>query len=238
MRHSSLGRLLAFALLWSFSFGGCASHCRPCGGRVQSSTGCAANDRIRASLASRRPETSLGEIEVVVVDSNGHGVSGAQVDATTIGYPYYLMPPQEAPHQAVTDTHGRTRFLRLRPGTYDLAARAKGFALEITRGIRLEGNRLEHVRVVLRPALPEYSVLVIFRVDNVRSDGERARIASLLGAHGIGTVRTPTNLSIYSLLVRRDKLAEAQNILIQDPTLRARPETTFTFLGACDGHAA
>ncbi len=219
MRRSRLGGLLALTLLWSSSFGGCTSPCRPRCARIQSSTCGAAKGSARAPLASRRPETNPGRIEVLVVDSSGHGVPGARVDATTLGYPFYLMQSQEAPHQAVTDRHGHARFSRLRADTYDLVVRARGFALEIKRGIGLEGSRREHVRVVLRPALPEYSVLVILRENDVRSPGERVRIISLLDTHGIRTAHTPTNLSIYSLLVRRDQLAEAQNILKQDPTL-------------------
>jgi hypothetical protein len=176
--------------------------------------------------AQRLPGVVQSYIQAVVVDPSGHPVAGAAVDAGALGYAFYLLmhgvdEPRATPDaSALTDAYGRARLGPLPPDTYDVVVRAGGYAEEVVRQVILEGNRDKPLRIALRAAPPAYEDLVVMHENDRREATLRAKIITLLGARNIPVRRTATNLSQYSLIVRREQLDEARHLLSQDSELR------------------
>jgi hypothetical protein len=76
---------------------------------------------------------STASIEGIILDSNGHGVPGVQLTASSSSIAVY--------RQSVSDAEGRYEFASLPVGEYGVEAQAKGFKKQVVQGIRIEVGR-------------------------------------------------------------------------------------------------
>lgn len=110
---------------------------------------------VLAGLASATPargQSDTGSLRVLVLDQTGAVVPGATVTLRNVG--------TEAPRDAVSDGEGYVTFTPLTRGRYDVRVALSGFRTVDLRGVDIDVNEREFVRIALDAATAAETVQV------------------------------------------------------------------------------